>query len=1043
MDKLKYIKLEQPDGSYSNSIPLAVDSDYVDVNGNTLTNELNNKATKIEVQAVASGSPAGVYTTVAALTTADPDHSRIYVVSATGHWYYYGNSQWNDGGVYQSTGIAEKSVTLPKLEDELQKIFDQNSLYFYINTDDFELGNIGINSTGWTYSNSNSRIRTKQNKTLSLKKDYTIQIPNGYVVYIGWKLSNNTYGFNAGWVSGTFRCTTDGEYVLLIRNSTEATISSDDIPSIINELKIIKSEYSTSKRVSQLEDCATKKDILRGLWELGSIGPNGIVSSTIRMNNHDFISFNDITILDIECLNNYQIAIETYSSSGDYTSRIKDSGWLNSCKYICYPEYYYCFNGRKSDDSSILNVTTESLNIKVYNGYENLSDDVELLEELNLTDRTTKKFKSNIFNVNHPVLVAHRGYSGIAPENTLPAFEEAGKAGFWGCETDVQETSDGYFVLCHNLDTEWATGTKLVIAESTYAQINALTINNGNNISQYTGLKIPLLEDYLKICKKFGMVPFIDSLQINSDSSWNNFFTLLDKYDLKDKCVFSTYQQPVKLTKIRKYTIKSPVILNIGNDWSGNSDYFLGLLNNWNNAGIAVNYINLNSTQTELLRNNKSIIGTWTIDSLEDANDIISLGADYIVTNSLSGTIGQIQSDLNDIRSIENVVPKNILNPSYKNEGYTRQWNTGAKVTGDYVTFEFIPIELNRNLYFSRGNGTTQSATVCCFDRNKNFIFVSGISDSQPYKITNSNVRYISVSIALSTYNAWKNTLMLEYDILSNSYEPYFDAYKIVKIYEDVLPPYEKIRNKNVCAVAHQGLSNTSQYYGNSRLSSIINASKYGFDYCETDLVFTSDNIPVCCHDTTFVDSTTSETVDITSKTYEQLQTYNYYGEKIASFENVLKACKLNGMGLFIDHVTEATEGDVDNRISILTQIVQKYNMQNSVKWICGRTSVITKILEWYKYSTICVNLGNMEGLTSLINTYSQYQTDYNKFIVTLNYSNFSVSDVITIRNTLPPSFDFAIWTIDDQTNYEKYLPYCNIILSNKLSPYIIASVSE
>ena len=44
MDKLKYIKLENEDGSYSSSIPLAVDSDYVDVGGDTLTNKLIEKA---------------------------------------------------------------------------------------------------------------------------------------------------------------------------------------------------------------------------------------------------------------------------------------------------------------------------------------------------------------------------------------------------------------------------------------------------------------------------------------------------------------------------------------------------------------------------------------------------------------------------------------------------------------------------------------------------------------------------------------------------------------------------------------------------------------------------------------------------------------------------------------------------------------------------------------------------------------------------------------------------------------------------------------
>ena len=114
MDKIKYVKLEQSDGSYSDNIPLAVDADYVDVNGNTLTNELNNKATKDEVQAVASGSPAGVYATVSALATADPDHSKIYVVSADGHWYYYANSQWNDGGPYQAAQIIDDSITTEK-----------------------------------------------------------------------------------------------------------------------------------------------------------------------------------------------------------------------------------------------------------------------------------------------------------------------------------------------------------------------------------------------------------------------------------------------------------------------------------------------------------------------------------------------------------------------------------------------------------------------------------------------------------------------------------------------------------------------------------------------------------------------------------------------------------------------------------------------------------------------------------------------------------------------------------------------------------------
>ena len=51
MDKLKYIKLENEDGSYSDSIPLAVDAEHVDVNGATLSTVLNNKANAADVSA--------------------------------------------------------------------------------------------------------------------------------------------------------------------------------------------------------------------------------------------------------------------------------------------------------------------------------------------------------------------------------------------------------------------------------------------------------------------------------------------------------------------------------------------------------------------------------------------------------------------------------------------------------------------------------------------------------------------------------------------------------------------------------------------------------------------------------------------------------------------------------------------------------------------------------------------------------------------------------------------------------------------------------
>ena len=109
MDKLKYIKLENEDGSYSESIPLSVQADYVDVSvaGETesLADYLNNNDTNITglqntaanlstrvtvnttaIQGLASGAPKGTYETTTALVSANPA-TGVYIVTNDGHIY--------------------------------------------------------------------------------------------------------------------------------------------------------------------------------------------------------------------------------------------------------------------------------------------------------------------------------------------------------------------------------------------------------------------------------------------------------------------------------------------------------------------------------------------------------------------------------------------------------------------------------------------------------------------------------------------------------------------------------------------------------------------------------------------------------------------------------------------------------------------------------------------------------------------------------------------------------------------------------------------
>lgn len=89
------------------------------------------------IVALGSGSPAGVYATVADLQAAFPSgDSRIYLVTGDGKWYYWTGSNWVAGGVYQGTEPSDRSVTAAKLDlSRAGNLFESTSQvelgYFY------------------------------------------------------------------------------------------------------------------------------------------------------------------------------------------------------------------------------------------------------------------------------------------------------------------------------------------------------------------------------------------------------------------------------------------------------------------------------------------------------------------------------------------------------------------------------------------------------------------------------------------------------------------------------------------------------------------------------------------------------------------------------------------------------------------------------------------------------------------------------------------------------------------------------------------------
>jgi glycerophosphoryl diester phosphodiesterase len=93
-----------------------------------------------------------------------------------------------------------------------------------------------------------------------------------------------------------------------------------------------------------------------------------------------------------------------------------------------------------------------------------------------------------------PLIVAHRGASQDAPENTLPAFRLAWEQGADAIEGDFFLTKDNRIVCIHDRSTERLAGRKLIVKESTLGQLQELDLGIWKG-EKFKGTKIPTIAE--------------------------------------------------------------------------------------------------------------------------------------------------------------------------------------------------------------------------------------------------------------------------------------------------------------------------------------------------------------------------------------------------------------------------------------------------------------------------------------------------------------------------------------------------------------------
>ena len=106
--------------------------------------------------------------------------------------------------------------------------------------------------------------------------------------------------------------------------------------------------------------------------------------------------------------------------------------------------------------------------------------------------------------------IAHRGYMGVAPENTASAFVAAAKAGFAIVETDIRFTSDGVPVLIHDATVNRTSDGTGNVADMTLEQLKALDFGSWFG-ADFTGEKILTLSEGLALFKRLGVKVLLEN----------------------------------------------------------------------------------------------------------------------------------------------------------------------------------------------------------------------------------------------------------------------------------------------------------------------------------------------------------------------------------------------------------------------------------------------------------------------------------------------------------------------------------------------------
>ncbi|MBS9359865.1 glycerophosphodiester phosphodiesterase [Listeria welshimeri] len=218
-------------------------------------------------------------------------------------------------------------------------------------------------------------------------------------------------------------------------------------------------------------------------------------------------------------------------------------------------------------------------------------------------------------------IIAHRGDTVNAVENTVEAIESAAKAGADYSEIDIQETKDHQFVVFHDMTLRRLAGSSKRVADMTLQELQQTKITSGAYSSH-----IASFDEIINAAKK-NKIDLLVEVKLHGGESSDmveRFITLLKKEKVADKYLVQSLNQPV-IEKIEHAdpSLETGIILalNIGNLPKTSADF------------IVLEDFSINKRiLTQAKQNNKKVF-VWTVNKEKLMQMYLRKNIDGIITN--------------------------------------------------------------------------------------------------------------------------------------------------------------------------------------------------------------------------------------------------------------------------------------------------------------------------------------------------------------------------------------------------------------------------